>query len=170
LVEHGRIRTTITKAKMASRFADKLVTISKKRTLHARRVLASELHCPVTVKKLFDEITPLFEKRQGGYTRVLKYDVRPGDATQMAILEFTELLEKPVVEEVVDEKKARKKAKKVAKTEAETPKVEKKKSTAKKKEEEDKSPVEEGTEEMPLSEEPRKGGFLGGLRKFLTGD
>ena len=108
LLEKGRIRTTHARAKDASRFADKLITIARKKSLHARRTLISKLHNAKAAKRLFDDVTPLFEGVNGGYTRVVRYDVRPGDGAQMAILEFTKLITPPVVDEDEDVTKKKK--------------------------------------------------------------
>src|SRR3954451_4603461 len=72
LVEHGRIITTVEKAKEARRFVEKMITLAKKGTLHARRLALARLHDRETVAKLFDDIGPRFADRAGGYTRVIK--------------------------------------------------------------------------------------------------
>ncbi len=90
---HNRIVTTFKKAKAASSFVDKLVTIAKKKDVNARRRIFSYLQSRELVKKLVDEIAPRFEGRNGGYTRVIKYKNRPGDGSLLAILEFTEIPE-----------------------------------------------------------------------------
>ncbi len=174
LVENSRIRTTYPRAKEAGKFAEKMVTIAKRGGLHSRRVLISKLSSPPTAKKLMEEIAPLFKEQNGGYTRVLRHNFRPGDGAQMALLEFTKVIEKPAEE--AKEKKFKKKkgekseAEKVAKPEKpkkapKQEKVSKKESAAEKKPSE---PAEEKKEQG--QEEPKKGGFLGNLRKFLTGD
>jgi len=191
VIEKGRIRTTYIRAKEASRFVDKLITLAKKKTLHARRQLIARLRSPGASKRLFDQIAPLFQGVNGGFTRVLHYDIRPGDGAKMAILELTKIVEPPKTEETEKEakkkakKKARKEAKKEAKEkEAQTEKTSKK-SEMKTKSEKEPEKVKEETshkdtepkekdkgkkEDVPQQEEPKKGGFLGGLRKFLTGD
>jgi len=99
LIIHDRIETTLPKAKELKRVADKLVTLGKKNTLHARRQALGYLfevnkHDPkcrtkdTAVHKLFTEIAPSFSDRNGGYTRVLRTRVRDGDKAQMAIIEF----------------------------------------------------------------------------------
>lgn len=186
LVEHGRIRTTYARAKEASRFADRLITVAKKKTLHARRQVVSQLKFNNgAAKRLFDDITPLFDDKQGGYTRVLRYDCRPGDRAEMAILEFTKLLVTPeqtaAIEEAREAKRKKKSDKMAAavekpveeksKKEKKTTKTaEKKKSDEPKSAKEEKAEAAEKQEREPGSEEQKKGGFLGGLRKFLTGD
>jgi large subunit ribosomal protein L17 len=90
LIEHGEIRTTITKAKEARRVADKMVTLGKKGDLHRRRLAISKLRDKDAVKKLFDEVAPLYAERNGGYTRIIKLSRRRGDAAEMCILQFVE--------------------------------------------------------------------------------
>ncbi|HOG48988.1 MAG TPA: 50S ribosomal protein L17 [Lentisphaeria bacterium] len=90
LIEHGRITTTLVKAKEIRRVADKMVTQAKKGTLHARRLVIAELHQVDKVGKLFSEIAPKYKERQGGYTRILKLGRRIGDAAEMCLIEFVE--------------------------------------------------------------------------------
>ena len=72
LLDNGRIETTVTRAKEAQKMADKMITLGKKNTLHTRREAAAYIYKPSTVQKLFAEIAPNYEDRNGGYTRVLK--------------------------------------------------------------------------------------------------
>src|SRR6266436_217624 len=89
LIEHERIITTVEKAKEARRFVEKLITLAKKGTLHARRLVLARLPDKGTVTKLFDEIAPRFQDRPGGYTRVIKRRQRRlGDAGKTAFLEL----------------------------------------------------------------------------------
>jgi large subunit ribosomal protein L17 len=89
LIEHGRIITTVAKAKEARRFVEKLITLAKKGTLHARRLALARLHDRETVAKLFSEIGPRFQDRPGGYTRVIKrHERRLGDGGRTAFLEL----------------------------------------------------------------------------------
>jgi large subunit ribosomal protein L17 len=91
LIEHSRIRTTLAKAKAVRPFAEKLVTIGKKNTLHARRVALSYLrHNQTAVKDLFDKVAPRCAARQGGYTRIVKVGQRRSDASEMAIIEWVD--------------------------------------------------------------------------------
>lgn len=114
LILHKRVTTTLAKAKAARSVADKMVTLGKKGTIHARRLAAGRLHYQgrsLTQSKeerkkwradndvvhiLFDQIAPVFKDRKGGYTRVVQLGERRGDVAKMAILEFVEL---PVAEE-----------------------------------------------------------------------
>ena len=82
------IQTTLPKAKQARKDAEKMVTIARKGTLAARRLVASRLFQPKAVQKLFDKIAPAMEGRNGGYTRILKIGTRKGDGAPMAILQW----------------------------------------------------------------------------------
>ena len=88
LIEEKRIMTTLPKAKEARRLADKMVTLGRKGTLAARRQAQAKLRMKKCVKKLFDEIVPQFEGRNGGYTRIIKSHRRMSDSSDMAILEW----------------------------------------------------------------------------------
>src|SRR6516164_5353484 len=89
LLLHGRIITTVEKAKEARRFAEKLITLGKEGTLHARRLALARLPDRDIIAKLFDEIAPRFKDRAGGYTRVIKrHQRRLGDGGQTAFLEL----------------------------------------------------------------------------------
>lgn len=91
LIRHGRIKTTLAKAKAARPFAERMVTFAKKGTLHARRIALSRLQQKDMVRRLFEEIAPLNAARNGGYTRVVKLGPRPSDSAQMAFLEWVDL-------------------------------------------------------------------------------
>jgi len=88
LLRHERIRTTTPKAKVARRYAERMITFGKRGTLHARRQAARFINDETVLKKLFDEIAPTFAERRGGYTRIVRTGVRRGDASDMAILEL----------------------------------------------------------------------------------
>lgn len=88
LLKHGRIETTVTRAKETQRMADKMITLGKKGDLHARRQALAYIYDEDIVTKLFDEIAPNYSERNGGYTRVLKLGPRRGDGSEMAILEL----------------------------------------------------------------------------------
>ena len=92
------IQTTLPKAKQARKDAEKMVTIARKGTLAARRLVASRLFQPKAVQKLFDKIVPAMEGRKGGYTRILKIGARKGDGAQMAILQWVTAPEAKVAE------------------------------------------------------------------------
>jgi large subunit ribosomal protein L17 len=89
LIEHGRIITTVEKAKEARRFVEKLITLAKKNSLHSRRLVLARLHDKDATAKLCKEIAPRFADRPGGYTRVIKRTQRRlGDAGKTAFLEL----------------------------------------------------------------------------------
>ena len=89
LFEHGKIVTTVPKAKELRIFVERLITIAKAGTLHARRRALSKLPDRGAVTKLFQDIAPRYVDRNGGYTRILKLStVRLGDAGQQAVIEL----------------------------------------------------------------------------------
>ena len=90
LIEHGRIKTTLVKAKEIRRVAEKMLTFGKIGTLHTRKLAIATLHQVDKVRTLFDVIAPGFKERPGGYTRIMKLGPRIGDAAEMAIIEFVE--------------------------------------------------------------------------------
>ena len=90
LFEHGRIETTIVKAKAAASFAERLITLGKKGEIHHRRLAFARLRNKEAVKTLFDEIAPVYADRQGGYTRIFKLGKRRGDAAETCILMLVE--------------------------------------------------------------------------------
>ena len=157
LILHQRIITTHHRAKEASRFVDRLVTIAKVKSLHARRHLIQKLGSgsEPLAKKLIETVAPKFSDRAGGYTRVLHYKDRAGDGASLSLLEFS-------VPVQTTEKKPKKKR-------------ESKPSIKEKKREEPSKSVErpasktEAKKENAPKETPKKGGFLGTLRRFLKG-
>ena len=90
MVEHGRITTTLPKAKELQPLFERCVTKGKRGTVHARRQVRQWISSRELVKKLFDEIAPRMADRNGGYTRVLKLGPRKGDGAEMAILELVD--------------------------------------------------------------------------------
>lgn len=158
LVLKKRIVTTHARAKEASAFADKMITLARKEGLHARRLLVAKTHSDEIAKLLIQQIAPEFKGRQGGYTRVLRLGLRPGDGAQKAILEWTAVFQAPAKKEKKKkEKKPSEKAeekpgaKEVSKTPESTKEASKAQQTEKK-------------------ETEKKGGFLKSLRKFFKGD
>ena len=89
LIRHERITTTDPKAKELRRVADRMVTLGKQNDLAARRRAFAALQSHEAVQKLFDEIAPRFKERNGGYTRVIKFGHRRGDAAMLSVIEFT---------------------------------------------------------------------------------
>ncbi len=84
LIEHGRIETTLPKAKAIRPLAEKMITLAKRDTLHTRRQAAAYLTRPLVVKKLFADIGPKFADRPGGYTRIVRLGFRQGDGGAIA--------------------------------------------------------------------------------------
>ncbi len=85
---HEKIETTTTKAKETSKIVERLITQARTGDLHSRRLVASYLLDPRVVAKLCDQIAPALKDRTGGYTRITKSRVRPGDAAELSILEL----------------------------------------------------------------------------------
>ncbi|HEY0417608.1 MAG TPA: 50S ribosomal protein L17 [Gaiellaceae bacterium] len=90
LIEHGRIKTTVTKAKAVKPLAEQMITLGRRGDLHARRQATSFLRSRDVVHKLFAEVAPLFSDRPGGYTRIVKIGPRAGDSAEMAYLELVD--------------------------------------------------------------------------------
>ena len=111
LLDHERIRTTIFKAKELRSIADKIITLGKKGSLHARRQAFAFLRNETIVKKLFDDIAPRFKERAGGYTRIYRLGWRAGDNAPLSLIEL--VTETPTKE--VKKKSAVKRAKEVLK-------------------------------------------------------
>jgi large subunit ribosomal protein L17 len=88
LLQHERIKTTLAKGKELRSWADKIITLGKKGTVHARRQAFAQLRDEGIVKKLFDEIAPKMKDRQGGYTRVYKLGWRQGDSAPLSLVEL----------------------------------------------------------------------------------
>lgn len=90
LLMHEQIETTVTRAKETRRLAEKLITLAKQDTLHARRQARAFLNDESLVKHLFDDIAPRYRNKNGGYTRIVRVGVRRGDAVETAVLELVE--------------------------------------------------------------------------------
>src|SRR5438309_3454416 len=129
LIEHQRIKTTLAKAKAVRPLAERMVTLGKNGSIHARRTALATLRQKNAVKKLFDDIAPRSAERNGGYKRIVKLGQRKSDSASMAFIEWVD------VEKVVEEK----------------PAAEKK---SKRKEAEAKSTEKEAMREEPAAEEP----------------
>ena len=92
LIEHGRIRTTVAKAKALRPIAEKLVTLTKKEDgVHARRMAFRFLRQAKSVKRLFDVVAPVVGDRPGGYCRITKLGPRPSDSAPMAFIEWVDI-------------------------------------------------------------------------------
>ncbi len=109
LIEHQRIKTTLAKAKAVRPLAEKMVTLGKNGSLHARRTALSVLRQKDAVKKLFEDIAPRSTSRPGGYTRIIKLGQRKSDSAKVAFLEWVDAPE-VVVEEAAPEKGKKKKS------------------------------------------------------------
>src|SRR3978361_1500904 len=106
LIEHQRIKTTLAKAKAVRPLAEKMVTLGKKGSLHARRTALATLRQKDAVKKLFDDIAPRAADRKGGYTRIVKLGARKSDSAPIAFIEWVDA---PIVaEEPAPEAKSKK--------------------------------------------------------------
>ncbi|MCS6875535.1 MAG: 50S ribosomal protein L17 [Aquificaceae bacterium] len=91
LIMEERIQTSLQRAKAVKPFVERLITLGKKGDLHSRRLALKLLPDRKAVKKLFEDIAPRFENRQGGYTRIIKLpDRRKGDGCELALLELVE--------------------------------------------------------------------------------
>ncbi len=88
LLEHERIRTTLPRAKSIRPLAERMITLGKRETLHARRQALAFIKDPAVVAKLFSTLAPRFADRSGGYTRIIRLGFRDGDGAQMALLEL----------------------------------------------------------------------------------
>ena len=132
LIEHGRIKTTLAKAKALRPVAEKLVTLAKRDDLHSRRLAVAYLHQKDIVKKLFAEVAPAAAGRQGGYCRITKLGSRMSDSAPMAFIEW---VDRPAAEEETIQEPASEATVEVAAEEKPAKKKAAKKKTAKKKDE-----------------------------------
>jgi len=117
LFDKERIRTTLERAKVVRPIAEKMITLGKRETLHARRQALAYIKDPAVVAKLFETLAPRFSDRNGGYTRIIRLGHRDGDGAQMAYLELIGSEFKPAKK---DEGKKGKKGKKDEKEAAES--------------------------------------------------
>ena len=99
LIEHGKIRTTLGKAKALRPVAEKMVTLGKRGDLHARRQAVAFLRHKDVVKTLFEDVAVAAKDRQGGYCRITKLGARQSDSAPMAIIEWVDLAEEAEVED-----------------------------------------------------------------------
>ncbi len=90
IVEHGRIKTTVDKAKELRSYVEKAITLGKKNDLASRRLLLSRIPNEKTVDTILSDLSPRFKDRNGGYTRIIKIGRRPGDTVEMAFIEFVD--------------------------------------------------------------------------------
>ena len=108
LIAHQRIKTTLAKAKAVRPLAERMVTLGKNGSIHARRTALATLRQKNAVKKLFDDIAPRSAERNGGYTRIVKLGQRKSDSAAMAFIEWVDIAE-VVEEKPAEEKKAKRK-------------------------------------------------------------
>ena len=139
LIEHQRIKTTLAKAKAVRPLAERMVTLGKNGSIHARRRALAVLRQKAVVKKLFDDIAQRSAERNGGYTRIVKLGARKSDSARMAFIEWVD------AEYIAEEK----------------PKKEKK---AKRKEPEAESQEITSEAEHTTQEEPKAGSSRSGTR------
>ncbi len=90
LIEHGRVQTTDAKAKEARRVAERLITLARQGTLHARRQALAYVRGRDAVARLFEVVAPRYQDRPGGYTRIVKLGYRRGDNAPVSLLELVE--------------------------------------------------------------------------------
>ena len=107
LIEHQRIKTTLAKARAVRPLAERMVTLGKNGSIHARRTALATLRQKNAVRKLFDDIAPRSAERNGGYTRIVKLGYRKSDSARIAFIEWVDMAE--AVEEKATEEKKRKK-------------------------------------------------------------
>jgi large subunit ribosomal protein L17 len=108
LIEHQRIKTTLAKAKAVRPLAERMVTLGKNGSIHARRTALATLRQKNAVKKLFDDIAPRSAERKGGYTRIVKLGQRKSDSARMAFIEWVDTAQ-AVEEKPAEEKKTKRK-------------------------------------------------------------
>src|ERR1700757_3641379 len=124
LIEHQRIKTTLAKAKAVRPLAERMVTLGKNGSIHARRTALAALRQKNAVRKLFDDIAPRSAERNGGYTRIVKLGQRRSDSAPMAFIEWVDMAElveaKPAEEKKAKRKKAESEPKRAEPERAET--------------------------------------------------
>lgn len=168
LVFNRRIETTLIRAKETARVTDKMVTLAREGTLSARRLLIQRLGSADVAKILMEQIAPRFKERNGGYTRVLKTQRRPGDGALKAIVEFSVPIEIQAPVREKEKKPKKEKAKETKEKKVKTPAPETPRPVEEKKESKKEAAKPAKPEEKKETE--KRGGFLSKLRKFLTGD
>ena len=114
LLENGQVETTLTRAKEVRSVAEKMITLGKKNTLASRRAALAYITKEDVVTKVFSELAPLYENRNGGYTQIFKLGPRRGDGAEMAIIKLVDYV-KPTAD---DSKKKKEKKVEAAALEA----------------------------------------------------
>ena len=138
LFAHERITTTLMKAKEMRPFAERLLTLAKRETLHARRLVLRHVHDKEVVGKLFDTLSARYAQRPGGYTRIVKLGPRRGDAAEMAIVELVDAEPKAAKAEAPEKDKG-----------AKAPKADKKAKAPKKSAETEEKPAKKAAPKKP---------------------
>lgn len=126
LFENGKVETTVTRAKEVRAMAEKMITIAKDNSLHARRQVLAYVTKEDVVKNLFDVIAPRYADVNGGYTRITKTGARRGDAAEMCIIELVETKAELEAKAAAAKKAAKKPAAKKPAAKKSAPKAEKK--------------------------------------------
>lgn len=168
LIVEERIETTLPRAKELRRVADRMVTLGKKGTLHARRQALSYVRSNAAVQKLFSDLAGRFAERSGGYTRILKLGYRDGDGSAMAMIEYLGAPMKPSREERRKAREAERKTREAMQQKAKKAKKEKKPQKEKKaKPVRARSQEEAAEKKKPTAGEKGKGAK--GKRKSVIG-
>ena len=152
LIEHQRIKTTLAKAKAVRPLAERMVTLGKNGSIHARRAAFATLHQKNAVRKLFEDIAPRSAERNGGYTRIVKLGQRKSDSAPMAFIEWVDMAE------VLEEKPAKEAKAKKKEAEPNPKQTEPQPAQAERAEPEKEEPVaeeEQAAEPSASAEEPK---------------
>ena len=149
LIEHQRIKTTLAKAKAVRPLAERMVTLGKKGSIHARRTALATLQQKKAVGKLFDDIAPRSAERNGGYTRIVKLGQRKSDSAAMAFIEWVDAAAVTTEEKPAEEKKPKLKG-----AEPKPKVTESKREEAKREEPKREEPVKEEPTAKAPEEEP----------------
>ena len=107
LIQHGRIRTTVAKAKEVRPIAEQMITLGRRGDLHARRQAMAYLRSQQVVHTLFADVAPRFKDRPGGYSRIIRIGPRQGDAAEMAYLELVDFSPEEQAEEKAERRRLR---------------------------------------------------------------
>jgi large subunit ribosomal protein L17 len=143
LIEHERIKTTLAKAKAVRPLAEKMVTLGKNGSLHARRTALAVLRQKNAVKKLFDNIAPRSTSRNGGYTRIIRLGQRKSDSASIAFIEWVDAAQAVEEKEPKEDKEKAPKAKKETAPAVKEPEAAQKETPPAPKEEPAPAPAEE---------------------------
>jgi large subunit ribosomal protein L17 len=156
LIQHQRIKTTLAKAKAVRPLAERMVTLGKNGSIHARRRALAVLRQKNIVKKLFDDIAQRSAERNGGYTRIVKLGARKSDSARMAFIEWVD------VEHIAEEKPKKEKKAKRKEAEAKTQQAESEQATQEETKAEAPAPTQEEPTAAPAEEsKPKKRRWFG---------